>query len=65
MGEASANEDCIAKGCGRLQRQGSGAKLVRRLGAGALRYRAGQVRILESTDLNRPPSAGRRRGLRG
>src|ERR1700730_12629496 len=57
MSEASAIKDGIAKGRGRLQRQGGGAKLVRCLGASTFCHRAGEARSGEGANLDRPIAA--------
>jgi len=54
MHKASAVEDLAAEWWRRLQRKGSGAELVRRLGAGAFCHSAGQTRIGEGAHLDRP-----------
>ena len=57
MSEASAIEDLTAERSGGLQGQACGVELVWRLGAGALRHRAGQARICEGAHLDRPIAA--------
>ena len=54
MHEASAVEDLAAEWRRRLQRKGSGAELIWRLGAGTFRHGASQTRIREGAHLDRP-----------
>jgi len=58
MSQASAIENLAAERRRRLQRQGGGAELVWRLGAGALRHRAGQAGTGKGAYLDRPSAAG-------
>jgi len=57
MHEACAVEDLTAEWRRRLQRKGSGTELVRRLGARTFRHSAGQTRIGEGANLDRPIAA--------
>ena len=47
----------MSEGLSRLQDKGGGAKLVRRLFAGAVRHCTSKTRIGKGADLNRPASA--------